>query len=144
VTSGIRLPAALVESIRAHGEETYPHECCGFLLGSTQAGVPTVSESRRAGNRREDSPQNRYLIAPEEFLETDRAARREGLDIVGFYHSHPDVPAVPSEYDREHAWPWYCYVIVPVASGRAGAPRAWVLRDPDRVFDEVDLREAAE
>ena len=131
-----RMRQSLVEQILSHAEDTYPHECCGFVLGHVADGARVATEVRRAGNERQDSPKNRYQIAPEEFLRVEREARSEGLEVLGFYHSHPDHPPVPSEYDREHAWPWYVYLIVPVAAGRAGSPRAFVLQDPERVFVE--------
>lgn len=107
--------------ILEHARETYPHECCGFLVGERGADGLVVLELARAKNAREDSPANRYLIPPEEFLAVQRGADRKGLDIVGFYHSHPDAPARPSAYDRDHAWTGYAYLIAGV---ERGIPRA--------------------
>ncbi len=137
----LRLARDLLETILAHAERSYPEECCGFLLGSATEEGKCVSEIRAAGNRRDDSPRNRYSIAPEEFLVAERESRSRGLEILGFYHSHPDHPAVPSEYDREHAWAWYSYLIVPVSAGRAGAPRSYVLEEQIRSFEEERLVE---
>lgn len=123
------LEKGILEEIRAHGEETYPHECCGFLLGTIEADRKLVSEVRRAGNTRNDSPHNRYQISPQESFDMEREAAAKGVAIVGIYHSHPDHPAIPSETDRQHACPWYSYLIVAVASGRAGDSRTWVLED---------------
>ena len=89
-----------------------------------------------AANTRQDSPRNRFEIDPGEMVRVDRAARAEGLSVVGFYHSHPDAPARPSEFDREHAWPGYCYVIVSVAAGQPREMRNWLLRDDHTQFDE--------
>jgi len=80
-------------------------------------------------NRRDDSPRNRFSITPDDFRSAERAARETGLDLIGWYHSHPDHPALPSEYDREHAWPWYSYIIVSVAKGEAQAMASWRLAD---------------
>jgi proteasome lid subunit RPN8/RPN11 len=122
---GLRLPRALGEAIRAHARETYPLECCGFLIGSPAA--HTVSELVRASNAREDSPHNRYLIPPVEFVRAQRDADRRGLEIVGFYHSHPDHPARPSAYDQAHAWAGYAYLIVAVAQGEPAELAGWTL-----------------
>ena len=128
-------------AIRAHGQKAYPQECCGFLVGVD--GDETVAHAViPAGNMRGDSPQNRYAIAPEELYAVDRAARSDGQGVVGIYHSHPDVAARPSEYDREHACPWYCYVIVSVKSGKADELRNWRLTDDASGFleDAITIR----
>ena len=123
-------------AIRAHGAEDYPHECCGFLVGRAEGQTVIVARTVPAANTREDSPRNRFEIEPGELVHTDRAARAEGLGVVGFYHSHPDAPAVPSSFDREHAWPGYCYVIVSVRQGSPQELRSWLLRDDRSGFDE--------
>jgi proteasome lid subunit RPN8/RPN11 len=123
------------DSIAAHGERTYPHECCGFLIGTRREGQKWVEEVRPAGNARDDSPQNRYLIEPVEMLHAERDARRVGREILGFYHSHPDVPARPSEYDREHAWPVYSFLIMSVNGGRTTEMHSWVLKEDRSQFD---------
>ncbi len=123
-------------AIRAHAAKDYPHECCGFLVGKAEGEAVRVVHTIAAANTREDSPRNRFEIDPGELVKTDRAARAEGLGVVGFYHSHPDAPAQPSEFDREHAWPGYCYVIVSVKQGRPAEMRLWLLRDDRTQFDE--------
>jgi proteasome lid subunit RPN8/RPN11 len=135
----IRLEARHQAAIAAHGEETYPHECCGFLLGRQQDGLKVVQEVWPAGNARDDSPQNRYLIPPEEMLRAEKESRRRGLEILGFYHSHPDVAARPSEYDRQHAWPWYSYLIVSVRAGQAAELNAWVVPEDQDPFAAEEL-----
>jgi proteasome lid subunit RPN8/RPN11 len=139
----IRLEARHRQAIAAHGEETYPHECCGFLVGRQEDGVKVVEEVWPAGNARDDSPQNRYLIPPEEMLRAEKGARQRGLEILGFYHSHPDVAARPSEYDRQFAWPWYSYLIVSVRAGQAAELNAWVVpEDPDPfAAEELEILE---
>jgi proteasome lid subunit RPN8/RPN11 len=136
----IRLTEELRKTIAAHGEETYPHECCGFLLGAvTDDEVKVVREAQPAPNAREDSPQNRYLIPPEAYLKAEKAARPRGLQILGFYHSHPDVAARPSEYDRQHAWPWYTYLILSVRAGRADELNAWVIPEDAEQFAAEEI-----
>ena len=120
----------------AHGEQTYPHECCGFLIGRQEGDRKRVAAVRPAGNAREDSPQNRYLITPEEMLHTERDVRKAGQSILGFYHSHPDVPARPSQYDLEHAWPVYSFVIMSVRQGQATEMFSWVLEEDRSRFEE--------
>jgi len=123
----LRLSGALLEEIRRQGEGAYPAECCGVLAGS----VGTVKEVSRLApmtNRRTDDP-HRYLIAPDDLRGTAAELRSEGLEVLGFYHSHPDHPAAPSVYDTEHAWPWYSYIIVRVERGRAAELTSWVLED---------------
>ncbi len=107
----------------------YPNEACGVLIGTGDAAERTVAEVRRARNLEPRRSTDFYVLDPEAFLAADREAREDGLDIVGFWHSHPDSPAVPSETDRARAWPGYVYVIVSVRSGRAGEIRAWTLEN---------------
>jgi proteasome lid subunit RPN8/RPN11 len=109
------------EAIRLHGEETYPHECCGVLLGSFEDdGTRTVTSTARAGNTRTDSAHNRYNIDPRELVRIQREARDRGEDILGFYHSHPDHPARWSSTDLAEAhWLGCSYVITSVEKGKA-------------------------
>ena len=109
------IPKPLYNDLRAHGEETYPHECCGILLGKSADDNITVHQLIRAGNTRTDSAHNRYNIAPQELIAAQREARKQGLDIVGFYHSHPDHPAQWSSTDFAEAhWFGCAYVITSV------------------------------
>jgi proteasome lid subunit RPN8/RPN11 len=111
----LTISQALYDQLRAHGEETYPHECCGILLGKSDAEDITVTELLRAGNTRTDSAHNRYHIAPQELIAAQRQGRKSGLDIVGFYHSHPDHPAQWSVTDFAEAhWFGCAYVITSV------------------------------
>ena len=136
----LRLTTQHMQAIKRHGEETYPRECCGFLLGKSGAEGATIGDIIAAGNTREDADQrNRYLIDPAEFMRTEKAARARGLDIVGVYHSHPDVEAIPSDFDREHAWPWYTYLIISVRKGAAAEARAWILKDDRSQFTEEKI-----
>ena len=136
-------------AIRAHAAKDYPNECCGFLVGKSAspelgAGGVLVVRTIPAANLRDDSPRNRFEIDPGDLVKTDRAARAEGLGVVGFYHSHPDAPAQPSEFDREHAWPGYCYVIVSVRQGQTAEIRNWLLCDDRSRFDEDAIEDFTE
>lgn len=124
----LRLPGGLLEEIRRHGESAYPAECCGVLAGRSGAGGKEVVRLAPVVNRRTDDP-HRYLIAPDDLRRLEAALRADGLEIVGYYHSHPDHPAVPSAYDTAHAWPWYSYLIVRVEQGQAREAASYSLDD---------------
>jgi proteasome lid subunit RPN8/RPN11 len=111
----LNIPQPLYDQLRAHGEETYPNECCGIMLGRAEADNLSVHDLIPAGNTRTDSAHNRYHIAPQELIAAQRQARKSGLDIVGFYHSHPDHPAQYSTTDFAEAhWFGCAYVITSV------------------------------
>jgi len=120
-------------SLRRHGEETYPHECCGVLLGRFEEdGTKSVVRAVRCGNTRQDSPQNRYNIDPKELIRIQRESRERGEEIVGFYHSHPDHPAQWSSTDIAEAhWIGCSYVITSVEKGKAGETNAFELSGTD-------------
>jgi proteasome lid subunit RPN8/RPN11 len=134
----------LLRAIHAHAERTYPHECCGALLGVVAADdARAVVALHETDNRRDASAAaRRFLITPDDYLFIERAARAQSLDVLGFYHSHPDHPARPSDYDREHALPWYSYVIVSVHAGRAGGTTSWILDDDRAAFSAETIVEA--
>ncbi len=131
----IRLKSADIEEIKQIAQKTYPHECCGVMVGSVENGVKTVTELIPAENQRTDSPANRSLITPDLLNELEKKLKGTDRAIVGFFHSHPDVPAQPSTYDQDHAWPWYSYLIVSVNRGQAGEVHNWKLRDDRSAFD---------
>ena len=119
-------------AIREHGISDYPYECCGLLLGRFGPDGKTVTETYPISNAREESAKrNRFLITPEELMKGERYARDHDLEVVGFYHSHPDSPAVPSQYDLEHAWPTYSYIIVSTSADQATDLFSWE-QEPDR------------
>ena len=124
----LRLPDTLLEQIRRLGEAAYPAECCGALVGRTEGDGKDVARLAPAVNRRTDDP-HRYLIAPDDLRRLESEVRAEGLEIVGYYHSHPDHPARPSAFDTEHAWPWYSYLIVRIDRGNGADAASWVLDD---------------
>jgi proteasome lid subunit RPN8/RPN11 len=128
-----------MERIGAEGRAAYPSECCGFLLGEWARDAKHVRDVRPVENARTDSPHNRYLIPPEVFLRVEKEARERALEVVGFYHSHPDVEARPSAFDRDHAWSGYSYVIVSVRGGVPRESRSWELKPDRTAFDEEGL-----
>jgi len=141
----IALSEQQIREMRTHGERDYPFECCGLLLGSFEKdGHKAVVETYPISNaREEEAKRNRFLIQPEELLQGERYARENGIDVVGFYHSHPDSPAAPSQYDLDHAWPTYSYIIVSVSSERAEDLRSWEMEADRSRFntEEITVRQ---
>ncbi|HXS77828.1 MAG TPA: M67 family metallopeptidase [Terracidiphilus sp.] len=142
--STLFLTKDLYEAIRAHGEETYPHECCGALLGRPGAQGWVVTDSVRAGNTRTDSAHNRYQIAPIELVRIQRSGREKGLEIAGFYHSHPDHPAQwsPTDFAEAH-WLGCSYVITSVAKGKAATTNSFLLAgstEEDKRFEQESIQ----
>ncbi|HZN96777.1 MAG TPA: M67 family metallopeptidase [Gemmatimonadales bacterium] len=139
----LRLSGGLLEELRREAEQAYPAECCGVLAGRGSV-TKDVTRLVPVTNRRTDDP-HRYLISPDDLRRITDDLHQEELEILGFYHSHPDHPAAPSAYDIEHAWPWYSYLIVRVSGGRAAELASWQLNDdraamrpePLDVFSEV-------
>lgn len=130
----LKLSEDLMSRIRAHSADTYPHECCGALLGRDGADEREVLALVPLTNRREDSPRNRFSITPDDVRLAEQKAGEQGLELIGWYHSHPDSPARPSEYDREHAWPWYSYIIVRSEVQGTREMRSWRLSDDRASF----------
>ena len=139
-TKLITLDEQHLSEIRRHGERDYPFECCGLMLGRFEGSGKSVVETYPISNaREEEAKRNRFLIRPDELMRGEKYAREKGLDVVGFYHSHPDDRAVPSQYDLDHAWPTYSYVVVSVEAGRAVDLRSWE-QEPDRSkFNEEEI-----
>jgi len=147
----LKLKPEHLDAIHGHAAAEYPNECCGALLGRLDGASKQVAEVAPLSNLRHDaaraeeliplmqpgreSERNRYLIDPGEQIRVEKDARARALCVLGYYHSHPDHPAFPSEYDREHAWPWYSYVIVSVEAGTPRDTRSWVLVDDRSRFD---------
>jgi proteasome lid subunit RPN8/RPN11 len=133
----LRLSEAALQEIRRQGELAYPGECCGVMAGRTGK-TKEVQQLIPMPNRRTDDP-HRYLIAPEDLRRVTLELQRAGLEILGYYHSHPDHPAAPSAFDREHAWPWYSYLIVRVDAGDARELASWVLADDRSIMNPESL-----
>ena len=136
----IWLPPSVLEGIRNHGCESYPEECCGALIGVERQRVARVSQAERMANSSGEMRERRFSIEPLDYLRLERRAQELGLTVLGFYHSHPDHPSAPSEYDREHALPFLHYLIVAVADGHPGEASSWVLSEDSGVFEREELR----
>jgi proteasome lid subunit RPN8/RPN11 len=139
----LRFDSALAERIHRHAAESYPHECCGALLGRDAGSVREVVAVLPLPNRRQDAAHNRFVIYAEDVRQAERAAHERGLELVGWYHSHPDHPARPSEYDREHAWPWYSYVIVRSGAAESRELTSWRLAEDRHAFEPEEIEIAA-
>lgn len=123
------------DAIRRHGEETFPHECCGALIGRDGRVTAVVA----LPNTTEEGPRRRFMVRPSDYRAAEQEAARRGGDLLGFYHSHPDHPARPSQYDLDHAWPTFAYIIVSVMAGAARDMTVWFLKEDRSSFDEGDL-----
>lgn len=139
----IRITAEVAQAIRVHGENEYPHECCGLLLGRMDlVENKEVVETLPLSNSREvEARHNRFLITPPMLLAGEKQARQKKLDIVGFYHSHPDHPANPSSFDLEHAWPTYSYIIVAVYAKHSKDLRSWTLESDRSRFNAEPIEQ---
>jgi proteasome lid subunit RPN8/RPN11 len=135
VGDGLRLGSGVLEAIQQHGRESYPHECCGALIGRDGE----VTSTMALANITDEGPRRRFRVSDADYLKVERAAAEAGADLLGFYHSHPDHPARPSQYDLDHALPFFSYVIISVASATPGDVRSWRLRDDRSAFDEEPL-----
>ena len=131
----VRLGAGVQEAIRRHGEETYPNECCGALVGAGGRVTAAVA----LPNTTEEGPRRRFLVRPSDYRLAEQRAGDLGGELLGFYHSHPDHPARPSGFDLDHAWPTFAYVIVSVASGAAAGMTVWYLKEDRSSFEEGEL-----
>jgi len=131
----VRLEAGVGAAIRRHGEQTYPHECCGALVG-----IPgQVTTAVALPNTTEEGPRRRFLVRPSDYRIAEQRAGELGGELLGFYHSHPDHPARPSQFDLDHAWPTFAYVIVSVATGTARDMTVWYLKEDRTRFEEGEL-----
>jgi proteasome lid subunit RPN8/RPN11 len=137
----LELSAKILEDIHAHGESSYPEEGAGLLLGKVNGDYKRVISIIKYSNAREDNARhNRYLLTPQDYLHGEQEASNLGLDVLGIFHSHPDHPNRPSEFDREWAMPWFSYVITSVQAGNAVDSRSWLLSDDRSHFFEEEIR----
>jgi len=132
---GLTVTPAVADAIRAHGRETFPHECCGALVGADNV----VKDVVALPNTTEEGPRRRFLVRPSDYREAERRAAELGGELLGFYHSHPDHPARPSQYDLDHAWPTFEYIIVSVMAGQPADMTVWFLKEDRSSFDEGQL-----
>jgi proteasome lid subunit RPN8/RPN11 len=137
----IIIPEDILKQIHNHGENAYPEEGAGLMLGSVTDGDRQVKDLIFLDNAREDGARhNRYLITAKDMLHGEREAERRDLSIIGIFHSHPDHPNQPSDFDREHALPWYSYLITRIENGRALESRCWRLMEDRSGFDPEEIQ----
>ena len=135
----LKIGAGDVGHIHDHAKEAYPEECAGVLVGMDTGGMKIVVDVWRAENTHEEERSRRFLIEPLKIKEFEERAAERDMDVLGFYHSHPDHPAEPSEYDREHAWPGWSYVIASVSAENVEDMRSWVLKGDRSGYDEEHI-----
>ncbi len=141
----LEISPKILADIHAHGEKSYPEEGAGLLLGTANGTSRVVAAILKLTNAREaDARHNRYLITARDMLRGEQEAQKLGLDIIGVFHSHPDHPNAPSEFDRQWAVPWYSYIITSVQNGKATGSRSWRLRDERDSFDEEVIQGRSE
>lgn len=136
----LEINSTLLNEIHQHGQTAYPEEAAGMLLGKAEGERKQVLQRLELHNAREDSARhNRYLLTAEDYLRAEQEAARQGLDVIGVYHSHPDHPNRPSDFDREWAMPWFSYLITSVHKGQAQGSRAWLLAEDRTSFHEETI-----
>jgi len=154
--SKLSISETVNQAIRRHGQETYPHECCGALVGTTGDAESRVVDVVPLPNTTEEGPRRRFLVRASDYRLAERRAAEMGGELLGFYHSHPDHPARPSQYDLDHAWPTFAYIIVSVKgqvhegaavdqsrrsseAAKADDMTVWFLKDDRSSFEEGSL-----
>lgn len=135
----LKIKEELIEKINTHGEESYNEECCGALIGTVENGIFNVTELLQFKNEKTGNRERRYLISPKEYMRSEKTAADKNLNLLGFYHSHPDHPAVPSKFDTDHALPWFVYIIVSVNNKKAEKITSWKLKEDRSSFDEIKI-----
>jgi proteasome lid subunit RPN8/RPN11 len=136
----VQLSDRVLDTIRRHAAAAYPYECCGALIGaSADSEFVDIVDAMELANVTEEGPRRRFRVSSVDYRQCEARARELGAELVGFYHSHPDHPARPSQYDLDHAWPNFSYVIVAVAQGTPGDLRSWRLRPDRSQFDEETI-----
>lgn len=137
---GLKIKKDHIDLIKAFGEDAFPNECCGFLLGRQNGTDKEVLSTFPAMNAREEGAKyHRFLITPEAYLQCEKYAKERDMDVIGFYHSHPNADARPSAYDLEHSWPWYSYVIVSIKDRKAEEVTSWILQDDREKLNQEKL-----
>jgi proteasome lid subunit RPN8/RPN11 len=132
----IRLSKKIVHEIEYHAEQMYPEECCGMMLGFSENGSQSIEAIIGIDNSQDENRRRRFLITPAQYREAERLAKEWKMELLGFYHSHPDHPAAPSMFDTDHALPWFTYIIISVEKGKAAAMTAWLLNEEHNRFNE--------
>ena len=135
----VEIKKDIFQKILDHAKASYPHECCGVLLGKMTS-PKRVMDAVQAENTNKERASDRYEMNPAELLGIEKDARGRGLDVVGIYHSHPDHPSRPSEFDRQRGWPEYSYVIVAIKGGIETEARSWTFTEENEPFGEEELK----
>ena len=135
----IRITAALIREVYVHAEASYPHECCGLLIGATDGQTRVARAFRKCRNLNTERAHDRYEMDPLCMLQAQREFESSPWDIVGIYHSHPDHPSRPSQTDTDRAWPDWSYMIVSVEKGTVASAQSWVLNEGEKRFYEEPL-----
>jgi proteasome lid subunit RPN8/RPN11 len=135
----VHINKKLRDLIKKDGENSYNEECCGAIFGKRENGTFEITELLTFKNERGDNRKRRYLISPKQYLESERIASEKKLNLLGFYHSHPDHPAIPSQFDTEHALPYFVYIIVSVRNGKAERLTSWKLMEDRSKFEEMEM-----
>jgi proteasome lid subunit RPN8/RPN11 len=136
----IEIPHIEIKKIHSHGEVTYPEECCGVLIGKYNDTIPVVFEARRMTNTNAGNPTRRYNIDPIELMKLEDELDDHGLTMVGIYHSHPDHPARPSQFDLDHAWPNLSYMVLSVEKGESRLLTSWRLSNENSEFEQEQIK----
>lgn len=137
----LEITPEVLADIHAYGEESYPEEGAGLLLGTANGNSRVVTSILKLTNSREDGARhNRFLITAQDMMRGENEAIKQGLDIIGVFHSHPDHPNQPSEFDREWAVPWYSYIITSITGGKAAGSRSWRLTDDRGAFEKEEIQ----
>jgi proteasome lid subunit RPN8/RPN11 len=138
----LRIPISLARQIEREGSAAYPNECCGIMYGHDSEQGRNVEQLEAVANVFDEHERyHRFSISPQQLMVAEKKAGDAGQLVLGFYHSHPDHPARPSEYDREHGWPFYSYVIIAIAKGQPGAMTSWVLDEATETFAQQQIQE---
>ncbi len=138
----IRIQGDVLRRIEVHGENSYPEECCGMLLGDYREGEYDIRSVHEIPNSQTEQKERRFLITVDQYRQCERIAANTGTSLLGFYHSHPDHRAYPSDFDKEHALPWFVYLIVSVENGKAGELTGWVLNADRSSFGELSVEKS--
>jgi proteasome lid subunit RPN8/RPN11 len=139
----LRLPSSLARQIEAEGVAAYPNECCGIMYGRDDKENRIVEKLEAVANDFDETERyHRFSISPQQLMAAEKKAGAENRLVLGFYHSHPDHPSRPSEYDREHAWPFYSYVIVAIAKKQPAAMTSWMLDEATEQFSQQEIKES--
>ncbi len=136
----IKIANEILNRIKIHGEESYNEECCGALFGSSKNDNKVIQDILEFENEKEESRQNRFLISPAQYNFAEKLAIEKKIELLGFYHSHPDHPAIPSQFDIDNALPWFLYIIASVNKAKADNLTAWILKEDRSGFEKQEMK----